>query len=68
MSLSNIRLRVLELTNPNVSNPDTSLWIVRAKELEAYVMAGGPSDTDPRERQTAFPQPRQDKPRGSSRP
>lgn len=35
------RLKILELTRPNVTNPDVSVWLSKARELEAYVSGAG---------------------------
>jgi hypothetical protein len=55
MNQASIRLKCLELTDPKVYSPAVDEWIAKAKVLEAYVMAGGPSQADPRERQTSHP-------------
>lgn len=36
-----LRLELLKITQPNVSNPDIKTWIERARELEAYVHGAG---------------------------
>jgi hypothetical protein len=38
---TDIRLKILELARPQVSVPDTKLWIKAAGELEAYVLDAG---------------------------
>lgn len=41
------RIELLRLTKPNTDNPNMTLWIQRATELETWVNRGGPSQADP---------------------
>lgn len=41
-----IRLELLKISRLNVDNPDLKAWIVRARELEAYVHGAGEPSPD----------------------
>lgn len=48
MSRDEIRMRCLELARPdNITNPDASVIIARAKEFEAYVNGPGQAQQAP---------------------
>lgn len=47
MSPHEIKIELLRLAKPDVSMPDTALWISRTRELEAYVNGDGSLATSP---------------------
>lgn len=49
MTVHEIRIECLRLTDPKVSNSDVDLWIERSRKLEAYVNEGQ-AETPPKKR------------------
>lgn len=58
MTVSDIRLKCLELANPNVTNSDVDMWIERARKLEAYVTSEGQAEMPPKKRRGRPPKAR----------
>ena len=65
MSPAEIRLRLIELARPQLANPDIAIWIKKAAELEAWVLASTNDETPPATEGQALPPPQK---RGPGRP
>lgn len=65
MSPAEIRLKLIELARPDLTNPDIAIWIGKAAELEAWVLASTDKETPPATEGQASPPPQK---RGPVRP
>lgn len=45
MTPAEIRLKILELARPDVSNPDVAIWVDKATALEKWVMQPASTET-----------------------
>jgi hypothetical protein len=72
MTPAEIRLKILELARPDVSNPDVAIWVDKAAALEKWVMqpastetpsaTEGQADTPPRKRGSGTSRPKSGEP------
>lgn len=59
MTVTEIRLRILELSRPHgISLPDVEMWIKRARQIEEYVTDAADTPTEaPQKRRGRPPKP-----------